>query len=629
MNYLDTLYRALVDYRKNTAENKECKSHRKAIIAANPAEDVIEVTRKNCTIEEDWIEAIEKGLVFIEKAIKEERQFIRSNGEVIPIEKVKRVSKDSVEHLARHSNYFTREPAEGDDLIPDNLYTVERLSDYAVYENRFLYMLLCYLRDFIGMRYEKIVELTNTYNGKMSMSKQFSESTRRVKYEVRLEEEKQNDEYLREHNKAQREIDRILTIYKAVVVYLGTPLMVEVAKSPMVKPPIMRTNVLKMNRNFREALSLYEYVTAYDKDGYVITTEVRTVSPFNGAVGEEMAELVDLAFFLTYEHGLGIKDYLKENYETEEYKRRDEERKKLAEQIRSIGRHLKASGLTPEEYIQLLEKRIRDMEKEEEELESAKKTIDGLHGDIHKLHEELDETHASIRSLGNEIARLNKKYADDMAAIDLQRNERIREVQDEYEGQIRALNAQHESELAGVQNAVSALRAAKNAAEEATIKQQAQIRAEHTEKLRRLSIEYQAKADALNAKVAENVAKANAVQSRYEQLQEQKAFADARLTAMRVQYGLIGATEDFTSKEQMDELEKQYAAFHGFMKKEWNKTKKKIRRDVFMKLFEKRPKGEKGSIYDDPIPPAQTTDFTEQPAPQVAEQEIDKDDKEV
>ena len=177
MNYLDTLYRALIDYRKNTLQSNDCKGHRTAIVAADPENDLIEVTRKNCTIEDDWIEAIEKGLEFIDKAIREERQFIRSNGEVIPIEKVKRVSKDSVEHLARHSNFFTRAPKEGEDMIPEHLYTVERLSDYAVYENRFLYMLLCYLRDFIGMRYEKIVEMTNTYNGKMEMRKEFSEST--------------------------------------------------------------------------------------------------------------------------------------------------------------------------------------------------------------------------------------------------------------------------------------------------------------------------------------------------------------------------------------------------------------------------------------------------------------------
>ena len=128
MNYLDTIYRALVDYRKNTLDQNDCKTQRAAIKAADAENDVIEVTRKNCIVENDWIEAIEEGLVFIEKAIKEERQFIRSEGEVIPIEKVKRVSKDSVEHLARHSNYFTREQKEGEDMIPDQLYTVERLT---------------------------------------------------------------------------------------------------------------------------------------------------------------------------------------------------------------------------------------------------------------------------------------------------------------------------------------------------------------------------------------------------------------------------------------------------------------------------------------------------------------------
>ena len=45
---------------------------------------------------------------------------------------------------------------EGDNIVPDKLYMVEKLSDYAVYENRFLFMLLSYLRDFIQYRLEKI-----------------------------------------------------------------------------------------------------------------------------------------------------------------------------------------------------------------------------------------------------------------------------------------------------------------------------------------------------------------------------------------------------------------------------------------------------------------------------------------
>ena len=76
MNRLDVYYRALRNYRSLTAENRECVSFGKALAQANTENDEIVITRNICTVDEEWIEAIEKGLVFVEKAIKEERQFI-------------------------------------------------------------------------------------------------------------------------------------------------------------------------------------------------------------------------------------------------------------------------------------------------------------------------------------------------------------------------------------------------------------------------------------------------------------------------------------------------------------------------------------------------------------------------
>ena len=104
MKQLDVYYRALLNYRAQTLENRDCAAQRNAITKVNTESDKIVLTRKICTVQEDWVDAIEKGLEFIEKAIKEDRQFIRSNGEVVPIEKVKHVSTESVRHLARHTN---------------------------------------------------------------------------------------------------------------------------------------------------------------------------------------------------------------------------------------------------------------------------------------------------------------------------------------------------------------------------------------------------------------------------------------------------------------------------------------------------------------------------------------------
>ncbi|MBO7341089.1 MAG: DUF2357 domain-containing protein, partial [Clostridia bacterium] len=104
MNYLDVYYRALIDYRKNTTGFRECQGQRSATVKANAKADRVSVLRRICTVHTDWIEAIEKGLEHVDKAIREERQFIRSNGDVVDIEKVRSVSKDSVVHLAQHSN---------------------------------------------------------------------------------------------------------------------------------------------------------------------------------------------------------------------------------------------------------------------------------------------------------------------------------------------------------------------------------------------------------------------------------------------------------------------------------------------------------------------------------------------
>ena len=123
MKQLDLYYRALLAYREFTAKDRECAAIRKQTSQAGAKTDRLTVKRTVCTVDEEWVEAIERGLVFIEKAIKEERQFIRSNGEVIPIEKVKHVSKETLEHLAKHSSLITRYE-EGEDIIPDKLYTV-------------------------------------------------------------------------------------------------------------------------------------------------------------------------------------------------------------------------------------------------------------------------------------------------------------------------------------------------------------------------------------------------------------------------------------------------------------------------------------------------------------------------
>ena len=619
MDMLDVFYRALVDYRKNTKENRDFANLRSTIKSSNTNNDLIEITRHIFTVEEDWIIAIEEGLVHIERALAEERQFIRSNGEVVPIEKAKRVSKDSVSHLARHSNLITKKVDEKN-LIPDQIYTVEKLSDYSVYENRFLYMLLCYLRDFISLRYDKILELSNTYKGTMEMKKTISSRNQKISFEVKLKEEKKNDKFLKEHNQAKSIIDRIDLLLKTVLVYLSTPLMEEVGKTAMLKPPITKTNVLKMNKNFKGAVALYEYVSSYDKVGYSIEVQTKKISPFIDDVGDEFSEVIALTSFLTYEHGNGISKELKANYEKEEEYRKQQESIKFQEQLNSLRKRIKTSGLTMEEYMLMLEKRNKALEKDSAQLILANQEIERLNKEINKLNNHIDSLGEQISGLDKtiltkdeEIAALKQKYIDDINALKVEHEKEIADLNEQHINEINLLNEQHAMQIEELKTSyeeqIAEIKASyeerietlisehKNEIEELNNRHNEEImllNSKHENEIKELNDRYdtlkldfenkQTELQNVNDKLAEQEKVNEELVIKNDEtkqiLTDEKTLLLAQINALRATNGKNPLGDEFTSKEKFDELEKEFDTFKKVFKKQWQATRKRIYKEV-------------------------------------------------
>ncbi len=564
MNQLDIYYRALLDYRKQTVHDHGCSSLRGAIAAADAEQDKMSIIRSTCTIDEDWVEAIEKGLVHVEKAIKEERQFIRSNGEIIPIEKVKHVSRDSVEHLAKHSNLITRYE-EGETIIPEKLYTVERLNDYTVYENRFLYMLLCYLRDFVTIRYNNILDLTNRYEATVAFDKKISTGKEKMSYSVTMHDIKRDDPYLSANNPSRPIIDRISLILKVIISFLNLPLMQEVAKVPMLKPPITKTNVLKMNNNFKGAMSLYEFIIAYDKDGYEVHTETIELAPFRDDLADELAEAGGLLSFLAYEYGLGLNKELRDSYEREEERRKAARIADRAERIEVLKRRLKNSEITIEEYTATLEDQLRDLKDEAvraetlaDELEIERKTNERLTSEVAALSEKVEQLCADIEDLKHkhfeEIQRLKQEHEDEMHALIVK-----------HEAKIAELNAAHAAEVKSLKDAAAE-------AQRAHAKEISELQQATKERIDQIKSECEASVKAAEDMLATRNAELEESRREYTELLENKRIAEARIKA------LGGIEGDYTSRDRFNELEREYNAFTALYRKQWEETKKSIKK---------------------------------------------------
>ncbi len=550
MNQLDVYYRALLNYRELTDNNSDCLRIKRGFLASDAGADKIIIKRAHCKVDEEWVSEIEKGLVHIEKAIKEERQFIYSNGEVLPIEKVKHISTESIKHLAKHSEMLTKEPVD-DEIIPDKLYSVERLNDYTVYENRFLYMLLCYLRDFVTFRYNNILSATNRYDGSFTMDRDIQVGKESLKVKVDIHNVKEDDKYLREHNAEKEIIDRIDLILKTILAFLATPLMEYQSKVAMLRPPITKTNVLKMDNNFKGAVALYDFIISYDKDGYTIEEEIREISPFTEEMSLDIAEPVILLSFLTYEYGLNIGGYLKAEYDREETRLRDEKIKLHAEKLEALARRVRNHSDDPAEYMLELERHIRMLEREIGTIPTLRATIEVLGDEKEQLKTHIDSLNKEINEFDMKLEQIRAEHLDEVQRINSAYALKIHEIISANESTLKAEREKHLAEIDAFNQHIGELL-------------EAQKNAEGT----------------LAAEIAELKEKLRELQTAYDALQEAKRLAEARYLALKYKEGALDENDVYTDREDFCELEAEYEVFTKFFKEEWKRAKKQIRRDL-------------------------------------------------
>lgn len=618
MDLLDTYYRAFKEYRKYTLNSNVCEKDRRAIAASNEEQDKLESTKYIVTIQDDWIKAIEDGLKFVEQAVAEERQFIRSNGEVVPIEKIRKISKDSVVHLAKHSDMITHLPEEeGDTIVPDQLYMVEKLSDYAVYENRFLYMMLCYIRNFIEYRLEKIDNLRRSYVGDMGIEKKVVAKKRTLKVEVRIFEERADNPYPIPDGECDKLVKRISDCREIINSLLNTDLMQQVAKTPMIKPPIVKTNVLKMNNNFKNALALYDFIASYSGNGFSYEEVKFNFAPYAETLADEISDCAGLMTFIAYKAGNKLDETLERIYQEEETRLKKEKEKKLVQELGRLKKHALESGKSLEEYMVLLEKRNRHLERDSEELSNIKlqmeqllKQLDEMRAEKEELNRRIAELHKTIELKDDEINELKQKYIEDMAAIKREHDAEIAKITTDRSGEIEQIKAEcadklnatideYETRIAALNGELADLNERFNFTVtdcERQINEMKFAMGDFENEKARLTAELEARLKQMEERCQSDVKNAETLREadriRYEEqisaLNEEKALIRGELDGIRAQQGKLTPSADYTSRERFTELEEEYMAFHKFFKKQWEMTKKEIRKTILWTKEEKK-----------------------------------------
>lgn len=522
-NWLDIQHRGFSAYLGETAGADACEKFNRTIASAGRAGESMNTVLLDCEVKTDWIERIEEALPFIENAVRENRQFILRQGETVPTQKAKRVSKTSVEHLSRHSELITKLPEPDEDLIPDKIYMTENVGTYTVYENRFLYMLLSYLRDFVGFRYQKITELAASFSSDISLNKELADGTRKINYSLTYSETSQGVDGANDGETGEA-IARIRGILQAVELLLRTDLMREVSTAPMLKPPIARTNVLLHDPNFKAAFELYDFLTAYTEPGFEKIEQYRNAGGFTDEMRVDFASLIAMTSYLSYRCG-GLQEELEARFLAEEKRRKQEAEKAKKEKLAALKASLGEINGAAFDYIQALEQRVAELENNEERLHEAERLRTEAEvrlGDaitqIQQLQTETSRLGAAIRERFEENQRLSKEHAQEMDAA----KRRVQEAEAQQEEAERRFAAEFE----------------------------------------------QQKQEFLNE---------------YEALAEKYRLLNARNHVATERQGDQASEEPHYTKESFAELEAEYEAFKRYFDRQWKIAKKQIRKEQLWK----------------------------------------------
>ena len=577
MKLLDYYFQAFRKYREITNKNKSLASDRQLYIKSNPNLDSFIVKKYHIEIEQSWLDEIDANLEFIDNAIREDRQFIQSKGEVVPIEKVKKVSRESVVHLAKHSDLITHVNKDNpNDIIPDKIYMTEKLADYQVYENRFLYKVVLYLKEFISLRYSNINKLRSTYICDFKSSKEFLSKHRQFKLDINFHDLNYQNEYPLPNASIDKALKKMEDLLEIVEMYLNTPLLKEVSKSPIIKDPIVKTNVLRMDNNFIHIVSFYDYMTGYSGLGYNCEEIVNTYTPYTNIMADELSEVSTLLSFLTNMYGNQIEELLENNYLLEEQRLKKEESDALALRIKRLKKNLD-DPKTLNDYILALEDRNKylesrdllalDLEKENANLKIDNNTILAeqkiLADRIKNYEKEIEELNLNHKI---ELDELNKKHNEEIVELNTQNASQIENITNEYESNILDLKNNHINELSCLEDTY------KEKILDLDINSK-KIISEKEIEIENLNNDYKDKLNSLENNLLLTQTKLDLAIKDKEQIQ-------LEYDAYRVSNGALKPSVELSNEERFTELEKEYDSFKKFFKEQWKITKKEIKKEI-------------------------------------------------
>jgi len=222
--------------------------------------------------DEDWIVSIESFFPSLNQIIRNVKNTLKYEEEILPIERTRRTNPESIRHLLRNTRYIN-EINENDEVVPGRILNAVSEIDYGIYENRFIMTLIDRLYNYL---YERLETIKRNIHGfketKVAINNNFKINNTDINFKVELDTKEAFDSSdIDLDNK--RIYDRTNEAFKIVSRMYHSNFMQTMSKYKKVKPPILKTQIILKNPDFRNAYMLWLFLDKLNTLDYTLETD--------------------------------------------------------------------------------------------------------------------------------------------------------------------------------------------------------------------------------------------------------------------------------------------------------------------------------------------------------------------
>lgn len=349
----------IVDYINNLNKDKAS-----SFVGATSSDILIKKNIDAKVSDTSWIDMVEECIPYLDNIIRNPRRFIVQEENIVPIEKAKVVTEESIRHLAQHTSMI-QEVQEDGTVIPLKLLNVYREETVDLYENRFIKSLVDNLYTFVTNKLEESdqksyakVDSEVIYKGIMKKKDEV------VEVNLQLTSKKETDvDASKDGHSLDERIEHIRDIVSA---FRSSTFIKSLKESSPVRSPIRKTNVILKEQNFIKALELWEYLEKNNIKPVTSIEKRNEVSKSN-----DVKTLYDLAFFI--------------NSDALDTSKEESNGYNSAIVSKLVNDFVFSGDITEKEFKKLMEKEFKEANKRKEKATSGiKKCIEAFLDDVDK-----------------------------------------------------------------------------------------------------------------------------------------------------------------------------------------------------------------------------------------------------